>query len=120
MVLRLYYQYDPSRMSACPLTVHSLLHIADSIQFLGPVWTYWAFPMERFCGRLKHVVTSRRFPWARLDNHVCAIAHLDTVWMLYNLEETIFLFPRPEPQLLANRNLVHPDCMFFYLSHFFV
>jgi hypothetical protein len=107
---RLYYQYQPERMSTCPLTVHALLHIADSIQFMGPVWTYWAFPMERFCGRLKNVVTSRRFPWARLDNHVCACAHLDAVRMLYNLEETIRLLPKETPQHSAAQTLIHPDC----------
>lgn len=40
----IYYQHDPNRLSACPVTVHALLHIADSIEEMGPIWTYWAFP----------------------------------------------------------------------------
>ncbi|KAF7349606.1 hypothetical protein MSAN_01686300 [Mycena sanguinolenta] len=36
------------RLPICPLTIHALLHIADSIKFTGPVWCYWAFPMERY------------------------------------------------------------------------
>lgn len=43
---RIYYQLSEDRVSACPLTVHALLHIADSIEAMGPVWCYWAFPME--------------------------------------------------------------------------
>ena len=43
----LYYKHDPNRLSACPLTIHALLHIAWGIRVAGPVWTYWAYPMER-------------------------------------------------------------------------
>src|SRR5882762_7260707 len=49
---RLYYENDPARLSACPLTVHGLLHIAWGIKVAGPVWTYWAFAMERHCNTL--------------------------------------------------------------------
>ena len=38
MTYRYYYCYDPERISACPLTVHVLLHIADSIAIAGPVF----------------------------------------------------------------------------------
>ncbi|KAL1684480.1 hypothetical protein GGG16DRAFT_68216, partial [Schizophyllum commune] len=55
---RLYYQHDSSRVSVCTLNIHALLHIADSIEAMGPVWTYWAFPMERFCGRMQRAVRS--------------------------------------------------------------
>ncbi len=49
---RLYYENDPARLSACPLTIHSLLHIAWGIKVAGPVWTYWAFAMECHCNTL--------------------------------------------------------------------
>jgi hypothetical protein len=84
-------------MAMCPLTIHALLHIADSIENAGPVWTYWAFPMERFCGRLKQAVSSRRFPWSRIDNHVTSIAHLDAIRMCYNLEDTVSLTRKKQP-----------------------
>ncbi|KZV59350.1 hypothetical protein PENSPDRAFT_746553 [Peniophora sp. CONT] len=40
-----YYQHDPNRVSACPLTIHVLLHIADMILISGPlVDKYTLFP----------------------------------------------------------------------------
>ncbi|TEB06227.1 hypothetical protein FA13DRAFT_1566913, partial [Coprinellus micaceus] len=53
-----------------------LLHIADSIEQAGPVWTSWAFPTERSCGRLLPAIRSRRHPFANLDNYVVASAQL--------------------------------------------
>ncbi|ODQ50786.1 hypothetical protein SAICODRAFT_61265, partial [Saitoella complicata NRRL Y-17804] len=43
----LYYQYDYNRLSVCPSSIHMLLHVGDSMEWLGPAWVYWAFPMER-------------------------------------------------------------------------
>ena len=84
---RLYYKGDPARLSCCTLTLHALLHIAHDIRQAGPVWVYWAFAMERFCGHLQRAIKSRRFPWSNLDHfieldslltHVIHIHHLDT------------------------------------------
>ncbi|KZP03937.1 hypothetical protein FIBSPDRAFT_659951, partial [Athelia psychrophila] len=60
-----------------------LLHIADSIELCGLVWTYWAFPMEHFCGSLLPVIKSRRFPYASIDRYVVAAAQLTQVKMCY-------------------------------------
>ncbi|KAJ7362705.1 hypothetical protein DFH08DRAFT_910807 [Mycena albidolilacea] len=67
---RIYFQYDVSRMGVCPLTIHALLHIAAGIKFCGPVWCYWVFPMERFCGSIQPGIWSRRFPWASIDRYL--------------------------------------------------
>ncbi|KAH9911173.1 uncharacterized protein BXZ73DRAFT_57295 [Epithele typhae] len=79
-----YYQHDPSRISACPVTIHALLHIADSIEDIGPVWTSWAFAMERFCGDLQPAIKSRRFPWACIDNHLLAKAQITQIRLIYD------------------------------------
>ncbi|KAJ7771163.1 hypothetical protein DFH07DRAFT_866511 [Mycena maculata] len=76
---KLYYQYSPDRLSACPLTIHVLLHIADGIEAAGPVWAYWAFPMERFCGQLQPCIKSRRFPFASIDGYVVATVQLGII-----------------------------------------
>ncbi|KAJ7854394.1 hypothetical protein B0H14DRAFT_3449595 [Mycena olivaceomarginata] len=55
-----YYQYDEARLSACTLPVHALLHVADNIRQIGPMWCHWAFVMERFCGSLVPAVKSRK------------------------------------------------------------
>ncbi|KAF7332811.1 hypothetical protein MSAN_02432300 [Mycena sanguinolenta] len=81
---KLYFQYKQERLPICPLTIHALLHIADSIKFTGPVWCYWAFPMERYCGSLQPGIRSRRFPWASLDRYVVEKAQLTQIMTVYN------------------------------------
>ncbi|KAI0691672.1 hypothetical protein C8Q76DRAFT_585659, partial [Earliella scabrosa] len=56
-----------------------LLHIADSILEAGPVWTAWAFPMERYCGSLQPAIRNRRFPYASLNRYVLDKARLDQI-----------------------------------------
>ncbi|EKM49074.1 uncharacterized protein PHACADRAFT_63540, partial [Phanerochaete carnosa HHB-10118-sp] len=53
-----------------------LLHIIDGIVALDPSWVYWAFAMERFCGRLQWNIRNRLFPYANLDTFVVADARL--------------------------------------------
>ena len=75
----IYYQHDPQCLLTCPLTIHALLHIADSIQASGPVWTAWAFPMERYCGALQPAIRSRRFPYSSLNCYVVDWARLTQI-----------------------------------------
>ncbi|KAF7374216.1 hypothetical protein MSAN_00303900 [Mycena sanguinolenta] len=91
----IYFQYDPDRLSTCPLTVHALLHIAPSIKFCGPVWCYWAFPMERFCGSIQPGIRSRRFPWASMDRYVFELAQLTQIKTVYNLGAELSLRDPP-------------------------
>ncbi|KAF5364426.1 hypothetical protein D9758_010711 [Tetrapyrgos nigripes] len=88
-----YYQYSPERVSACPLTIHALLHIADSIETMGPVWCYWAFPMERYCGSLQPAIRSRRFPYRSLDRYVLETAQLMQIKLRYDVIEELKLGP---------------------------
>jgi len=90
---RYYYQDDAPRVSTCPLTIHALLHTADSIKAMGPVWCYWAFPMERYCGRLKPAIRSRRYPYGLLDRNVLEDAQLTEIKMFYNLTDELALRP---------------------------
>ncbi|KAH9849713.1 hypothetical protein C2E23DRAFT_932379 [Lenzites betulinus] len=88
-----YYQHDPQHLSASPLTIHALLHIADSIILAGPVWAAWAFPMERYCGRLQPAIRSRRHPYSSLNRYVLDCARLDHIELLYDVRETLALRP---------------------------
>ncbi|TEB21776.1 hypothetical protein FA13DRAFT_1757476 [Coprinellus micaceus] len=90
---RLYFQYDLDRLSACPLTVHALLHIADGIEAMGPVWAYWAFALERFCGKLGRTIKSRRSPWKNLDNRLLLAVQMTHVKNMYGLHEELRLGP---------------------------
>ncbi|KAH6909680.1 hypothetical protein BKA70DRAFT_1474827 [Coprinopsis sp. MPI-PUGE-AT-0042] len=102
---RLYYQHNPARTSACPVTIHALLHIAESIRQMGPVWCYWAFPMEHYCGKLQRIIRSRRFPYPAMDRFVVEDAQLTQIGLLYNVVEELSLSPPKKPP----QGFSHPD-----------
>jgi hypothetical protein len=106
----IYYQHDASRLSTCPITIHALLHIADSIKFSGPVWCYWAFPMERYCNRLKPAIRSRRFPYASLNRYVLEDAQLTQIKAFYDLSDELAL--RPPRNDTPRGSLAHEACKF--------
>lgn len=54
-----YYQYKYDKVSVCTSQFHYLAHIPDMLEWLGPVWAYWQFPMERMCGIIVAGVGSR-------------------------------------------------------------
>jgi hypothetical protein len=109
---RLYYKHDPARLSACPLTIHALLHIAWGIREAGPVWTYWAYPMERHCNTLLQAIKSRRHPYTSISSFVTATAQLDQIRLVYDLHETLCL----DPDKKESNKLVHDLCRFFDYS----
>ncbi|CAE6456355.1 unnamed protein product, partial [Rhizoctonia solani] len=74
-----YYQYQPSRVSACPLTIHALLHIPYYIRQTGPVWVSWAYVMERFCGSLLQAVRNRVNPYPCIDNYLIRRAQMQII-----------------------------------------
>jgi hypothetical protein len=74
------------------VTIHSLLHVADGIEAAGPVWTYWSFVMERYCGFLKRDgVRNRRKPYASLDNRVRQVTQLNITKIRYDLVDLLSL-----------------------------
>ncbi|KAI0673354.1 hypothetical protein C8Q78DRAFT_1016789 [Trametes maxima] len=119
-----YYQYTPSRLPTCPVTVHALLHIADEIKAAGPVWAYWAFPMERFCGRLQPAIKNRRYPWASIDRRILELARLSQIKLVYNLHEELSLKPPIPPEDVCRRGEVafpeYPTCILGTPRHIFV
>ena len=106
--IRLYYQHKAGRLSTCPLTIHALLHIPDSIEYAGPVWTSWAFPMERFCGRLLPAFKSRRHPWPNVDNYVVASCQLSQIKLKYGLADELSL--KPLPRDIPEGSFSHRGC----------
>jgi hypothetical protein len=83
----LYYQHEPERLPACPLTIHALLHIPDQIRWMGPCWTTWAFPIERQCGYFQRSIQSRRNPYVNMDQHLLDLSQLRQIKILYNLTD---------------------------------
>ncbi|KAF8597438.1 hypothetical protein BDV93DRAFT_416484, partial [Ceratobasidium sp. AG-I] len=64
-----------------------VLHIVDSIEYLGPPWVYWAYPMEHFCSFVGTSVKSRRFPYANISRRLLDVAQLRVIWERYNLHD---------------------------------
>jgi hypothetical protein len=105
----MYYQYSPDRLPTCPVTIHALLHIADSIEASGPMWAYWAFPMERYCGSLLPAIRSRRFPFPSIDRHVLEVAQLTQIKMYHRLGNTLSFQP---PKLGVAGLFSDPACRY--------
>jgi hypothetical protein len=86
---RIYYQNNLDRIQTCPVNVHYLLHVADAIQYNGPPWTYWAFPMERFCSFIGAQVKSRRFPYVNISRRIRDTIQLRIIRDMYNMDDII-------------------------------
>ncbi|KAJ7108094.1 hypothetical protein C8R44DRAFT_636820 [Mycena epipterygia] len=99
-------------MSVCPLTIQALLHIAPGIKFCGPVWCYWAFPMERYCGSIQPGIRSRRFPWASIDRYMLEITQLTQIKTVYNVVQELSL-TGPRGAIQGSR--WDPSCPWFFL-----
>lgn len=80
-------------MAACPLTIHALLHIAPTIRAMGPVWMYWAFPMECYCSDIACKVRTQWFPYAKINEYVTSHAQLAQITLLYDLHDELQLAP---------------------------
>jgi hypothetical protein len=73
------------------MPVHALLHLADDIRRAGPVWCYWAFAMERYCGLLANSGKSRRDPFISLSRRIRDIEELKLISLKYNLTDILNL-----------------------------
>ncbi|KAI0083042.1 hypothetical protein BDY19DRAFT_987984 [Irpex rosettiformis] len=76
-----YYQHNPSHLSACPLTIHALLHIADSIVSASP----------RYCRFIQPAFKSRRFPFASINRFILDHARLSHIRILYDATDALSL-----------------------------
>ncbi|KZO91287.1 hypothetical protein CALVIDRAFT_489305, partial [Calocera viscosa TUFC12733] len=63
--------------------MHSLLHVAACVEWTGPVWAYWAFPMERYCGQLQSAVTGRLNPYPGIDRHIRQLCQWEQLKLKY-------------------------------------
>ena len=77
---------------------------------MGPVWAYWAFPTERYCGRLQPAIRSKRYPFANIDNYLISFAHLSQIKIIFGLERELSL--RPDKSEFPKGYFQHCECMF--------
>ena len=56
---RLYYRRMWTRLKLLKLKLHAMLHLADTLQDLGPGHGWWCLPVERYNSTLKGKVKSK-------------------------------------------------------------
>lgn len=113
---RYYYQYDPARLPACPLTIHALLHLPHYIRIAGPLWASWAFVMERFCGHILPAVKNRVRPYDHLDNYIQRRAQMQAVSLKYNLPSLAkprIHYTYAHGEKFSSREKMYPECTSF-------
>ncbi|KAJ7206889.1 hypothetical protein GGX14DRAFT_366816 [Mycena pura] len=86
-----YYQYDSSRYSTCPLTIHALLHIPDDILRTGPMPCYWNYITERFVGFVVRSSKSRKNPYASFARRMREIAQNAAIKVRFHLQDELDL-----------------------------
>ncbi|KIO16102.1 hypothetical protein M407DRAFT_86385 [Tulasnella calospora MUT 4182] len=84
-----YSEYEKYRLPTCLLTIHAWIHIPDMIERCGPLWAYWCWVMERFCGQLSRAVSSRKWPYSSLNRRILEIGTLHTIRHMYSLEDRL-------------------------------
>ncbi|CAE6475948.1 unnamed protein product, partial [Rhizoctonia solani] len=65
---------------------------------MGPIWCYWAYPMERFCSFILNSVKSRRYPCANIDERALNRARLQKILHKYRLIEKEPFTGRKRPE----------------------
>ncbi len=111
--IRYYYQKEESRLCACNLPTHGLLHIPDDFRNCGPLCNTWTFFNERFIGRLQSGIKSRVHPWGNLSQRCYKLAILAQLGSIYSLEDE--LSTGPTPGELSRTETVYDECG-IYLS----
>ncbi|GET55729.1 transposase domain-containing protein [Rhizophagus irregularis DAOM 181602=DAOM 197198] len=84
------YGVGGERLPAFLISFHYLLHVIDSIEDFGPCREFWQFPMERFCGMLIPLVSSRKLPYVNLFNNVLMQERFKYLQLLPIYNEKVF------------------------------
>ncbi|QRW21895.1 Transposase family tnp2 [Rhizoctonia solani] len=113
---QIYYQFDEDRLQTCPVNIHYLLHVADSLEYMGPLWAYWAYPMERFCSFIINSVKSRRYPYANIDERILNRARLQIILRKYRLIDKEPFALRYRPDESENATMVRGYPLAYLLS----
>ena len=93
------------------LMVHRLLHIADMIERISPVWAWWLFSIEPQCGHLQQHIISRCQPFANLDNYITLAAQFKTAKLIYNITNNDLSLERPAQKRLGLE--LHDECTWY-------
>ncbi|GES73580.1 hypothetical protein GLOIN_2v1812804 [Rhizophagus clarus] len=84
------YGLEDERLPVYLISFHYLLHIGDCIEDLGPYHGFWQFPMERYCGMLIPLVSSRKLPYVNLFNNVLLQERFKYLQLLPKYDKKVF------------------------------
>ncbi|KAF8583147.1 hypothetical protein K439DRAFT_1349322 [Ramaria rubella] len=104
----MYHQYDSTRLATCTSCHHTLLHILLDIQRTGPVWVYWTFVIERFCGCLLEAMKSHSKPYTALSTRMLHQSQLLQIQLWFSLHEELNL--EDDVQEISSKEDVYPEC----------
>jgi hypothetical protein len=79
---------------------------------MGPVWCYWAFPMEQYCGALGRANLKPRFPFVSLNRRVLEVAQLAQIKSIYHLFETLDLGHHKQATATGSHYPAYPHTIF--------
>ncbi|KIO17587.1 hypothetical protein M407DRAFT_84835 [Tulasnella calospora MUT 4182] len=114
---RIFYQYNDERLPTCLIIFHAWLHLVDMMEQSGPLWSYWTWVMERYCGLLSRAVTSRKYPYASLNRRILEIQTLHSIRSMYDLDDRLPMYTAmyaSEPQPSYQDKTHYPE---FTLLH---
>ncbi|EIW75662.1 hypothetical protein CONPUDRAFT_33139, partial [Coniophora puteana RWD-64-598 SS2] len=66
-----------------------LLHVPDNLRRTGPLWCYWNFPTERFCGVIVQSIQSRKYPFTSMAHRLRDVAQLSQIKLMYGLADEL-------------------------------
>ncbi|GBC22616.2 transposase domain-containing protein [Rhizophagus irregularis DAOM 181602=DAOM 197198] len=84
------YGLEGERLPVYLISFHYSLHIGDCIEDLGPCRGFWQFPMERYCGMLIPLISSRKLPYVNLINNVLLQERFKYLQFLPTYDEKVF------------------------------
>ncbi|GET59088.1 transposase domain-containing protein [Rhizophagus irregularis DAOM 181602=DAOM 197198] len=84
------YGLEGERLPVYLISFHYSLHIGDCIEDLGPCRGFWQFPMERYCGMLIPLISSRKLPYVNLINNVLLQERFKYLQFLPTYDEKFF------------------------------
>jgi len=110
---QLYYQYKEERTSACTATVHTIIHLPTDLWNCGPVWTHWAFVMEREVQWCKaQIRDSRKEPFAHLSCKELHRKQIRTIMLRFDLENKLDIRKPVKGDRDSPKGMTYDSCMY--------
>ena len=106
-------------MPAYLISFHYLLHVGDCIEDFSSCREFWQFPMERFCGMLIPLVSSRKLPYVNLINNVLLQERFKYLQLLPIFNEKVFFNFREKDEKIWPMHRVYSNELYDHEYEFY-